>query len=41
MAQIAERCPARMVSLSRGVTAGRPGIEVLNTGTPMSATERV
>jgi len=27
MAHIAERCPARLVSLSRGVTAGRPGIE--------------
>ena len=26
MAHIAERCPARLVSLSRGVTAGRPGI---------------
>ena len=27
MAQIAERCPARLVSLSRGVTGERPGIE--------------
>lgn len=27
MAHIAERCPARLVSLSRGVTGGRPGIE--------------
>jgi nucleoside-diphosphate-sugar epimerase len=27
MAHIAGRCPARLVSLSRGVTGGRPGIE--------------